>query len=156
MARLVRPLPLRIALCNITDVAEQGRVIVIGAGIVGAAIARSLVRSGTEVVVLDRGPSAGGTSSGGEGNLLVSDKGPGPELELMQRSIQLWSEIGPQLRDELPAGFPGLELEHKGGWWSRPPRPVPSGWGGSPCSSALPVWWPRRWEPTGCVNSSPI
>nr|WP_269810142.1 FAD-dependent oxidoreductase [Kineosporia rhizophila] len=106
---------MRIALCNITDVAEQGRVIVIGAGIVGAAIARSLVRSGTEVVVLDRGPSAGGTSSGGEGNLLVSDKGPGPELELMQRSIQLWSEIGPQLRDELPAGFPGLELEHKGG-----------------------------------------
>ncbi|GAB3279601.1 NAD(P)/FAD-dependent oxidoreductase [Kineosporia babensis] len=95
--------------------AERGRVIVIGAGIIGAAIARSLVRGGSDVVVLDRGPSAGGTSSSGEGNLLVSDKGPGSELELMQRSLELWREIGPQLRDELPSGFPGLELEYKGG-----------------------------------------
>ncbi|MBT0771526.1 FAD-binding oxidoreductase [Kineosporia sp. J2-2] len=94
---------------------ERGRVIVIGAGIVGSAIARSLASEGHQVVVLDRGPTAGGTSSGGEGNLLVSDKGPGSELRLMQRSLQLWSEIGDQLKTELPQGFPGLELEHKGG-----------------------------------------
>ncbi|GAB6903486.1 FAD-dependent oxidoreductase [Kineosporia succinea] len=87
----------------------------IGAGIVGAAIARSLGHHGYEVVVLDRGPTAGGTSSRGEGNLLVSDKGPGPELELMRRSLELWRELDGQLRDELPAGFPGLELDHKGG-----------------------------------------
>ncbi|WP_345718806.1 FAD-dependent oxidoreductase [Kineosporia mesophila] len=95
--------------------AERGRVVVIGAGIVGAAIARSLGRAGHEVIVLDRGPTAGGTSASGEGNLLVSDKGPGAELELMQRSLKLWRELDGQLRDELPAGFPSLELDHKGG-----------------------------------------
>ncbi len=86
-----------------------------GAGIVGAAIARVLARAGCDVTVVDRGSSAGGTSASGEGNLLVSDKGPGAELRLAQRSREAWLTIGDELRDELPAGFPGLELERKGG-----------------------------------------
>lgn len=86
-----------------------------GAGIVGAAIARALVRAGCDVTVVDRGPTAGGTSAAGEGNLLVSDKEPGPELRLAQRSLAAWARIGDELRDELPAGFPSLELERKGG-----------------------------------------
>ncbi|WP_305787141.1 NAD(P)/FAD-dependent oxidoreductase [Symbioplanes lichenis] len=91
------------------------RVLVVGAGIVGAAIARVLARAGREVVVLDRGATAGGTSSGGEGNILVSDKGPGAELRLTQRSLVAWDRVRQELRDELPAGFPDLELDHKGG-----------------------------------------
>ncbi|MFI5937470.1 NAD(P)/FAD-dependent oxidoreductase [Actinoplanes sp. NPDC051494] len=91
------------------------RVVVVGAGIVGAATARALARAGCAVTVVDRGATAGGTSSGGEGNLLVSDKEPGAELRLAQRSLTAWATIEDELRDELPAGFPDLELERKGG-----------------------------------------
>lgn len=91
------------------------QVLVVGAGIVGAAIARVLARAGCGVVVVDRGATAGGTSAGGEGNILVSDKGPGAELRLTQRSLAAWDRVRDELRDELPAGFPGLELDHKGG-----------------------------------------
>ncbi|GAB7052284.1 NAD(P)/FAD-dependent oxidoreductase [Catenuloplanes indicus] len=94
---------------------QGGKVVIVGAGMVGAATARVLARSGADVVVVDRGPSAGGTSSGGEGNILVSDKGPGAELRLTQRSLAAWARVRAELRDELPAGFPDLEFEAKGG-----------------------------------------
>lgn len=87
----------------------------VGAGIIGAAIARALAREDCAVTVVDRGAGAGGTSASGEGNLLVSDKEPGPELRLAQRSLTSWLGVEDELRDELPPGFPGLELERKGG-----------------------------------------
>jgi len=90
-------------------------VAVLGAGIVGAAAARALAVAGLSVVVLDRGAAGGGTSSGGEGNLLLSDKGPGPELALAQRSDLLWRRLAPELADELGPAFPSVEYEPKGG-----------------------------------------
>jgi glycine/D-amino acid oxidase-like deaminating enzyme len=69
-------------------------VVVVGAGVVGAACAYFAAHAGLRVVVVDRGPVAGGTSSGGEGNLLISDKAPGPELELMRHSLALWRSLG--------------------------------------------------------------
>jgi glycine/D-amino acid oxidase-like deaminating enzyme len=89
--------------------------VVVGAGVVGAAVARELAGAGAAVTVLDRAASAGGTSSAGEGNLLVSDKGPGAELELARRSLTLWTELATALPDELGPGFPGIEFEAKGG-----------------------------------------
>ncbi|MFG1992277.1 NAD(P)/FAD-dependent oxidoreductase [Actinoplanes sp. NPDC048988] len=86
------------------------KVIVVGAGVVGAAVARELTGAGVAVTVLDRSASAGGTSAAGEGNLLVSDKGPGAELELAQRSLTLWAAM----KDEVE-GFPSMEYEAKGG-----------------------------------------
>ncbi|GAA1594680.1 FAD-dependent oxidoreductase [Actinomadura kijaniata] len=68
------------------------RVVVLGAGIVGAACARELARAGLAVTVLDRGGPAAATTAHGEGNVLVSDKGPGPELELARMSRRLWEE----------------------------------------------------------------
>jgi glycine/D-amino acid oxidase-like deaminating enzyme len=56
--------------------------VVIGAGIVGAACAHYLATAGLRVLVVDRGQVAGGTTGAGEGNILVSDKEPGPELDL--------------------------------------------------------------------------
>lgn len=82
--------------------------VVIGAGVVGAATALSLSRAGLKVLVVDRGSVAQGTTSAGEGNILVSDKGPGPELELALRSRNAWFEIN----EEIGGGF---ELEAKGG-----------------------------------------
>ncbi|MFE5327608.1 NAD(P)/FAD-dependent oxidoreductase [Embleya sp. NPDC056575] len=82
-------------------------VVVIGAGVVGAACAHFAARAGLSVTVLDRGPVAGGTTGAGEGNLLVSDKEPGPELALALLSLRLWAELAEQ-RDD-------FEYEPKGG-----------------------------------------
>ncbi|MET9658398.1 FAD-binding oxidoreductase [Streptomyces sp. NPDC006510] len=83
-------------------------VVIVGAGVVGAACAYYTSRSGLSVAVVDRGPVGGGTTGAGEGNLLVSDKVPGPELELALLSATLWQ----QLSEELP---PDIEYEMKGG-----------------------------------------
>jgi glycine/D-amino acid oxidase-like deaminating enzyme len=90
-------------------------VVVVGAGIVGAACAYAAAAAGLSVCVVDRGPLAGGTTGAGEGNLLVSDKEPGPELDLALLSHRLWRELG---EHPLPGGGragPRLELEPKGG-----------------------------------------
>ncbi|MGW1060835.1 NAD(P)/FAD-dependent oxidoreductase [Micromonospora rubida] len=84
-------------------------VVVIGAGMVGAACAYYAARAGLAVTVVDRGGVAGGTTGAGEGNILLSDKPPGPELALARHSGRLWHELG----DEL--GAERIELERKGG-----------------------------------------
>lgn len=68
-------------------------MLVIGAGIIGAAVASKLAGAGLDVCLLDRVGPAGGTSSAGEGNVLVSDKVPGPELALAMRGVELWHEL---------------------------------------------------------------
>lgn len=82
--------------------------IVIGAGVVGAACALRLTEAGLRVLVLDRGAISGGTTSAGEGNILLSDKEPGPELTLAIRSRNAWFEIAEEIGN-------GFELEAKGG-----------------------------------------
>ena len=82
-------------------------VVVVGAGMVGAACAYYAARAGLSVTIVDRGPVAGGTTGAGEGNLLVSDKPPGPELDLMLVSLARWAELA----DEVG----GFEFVHKGG-----------------------------------------
>jgi len=83
-------------------------VVVIGAGAVGAACAFFAARAGLRVRVLERGQIAGGTSSACEGNLLVSDKEAGPELDLALHSQRVW-------REELAAFGSLWEFESKGG-----------------------------------------
>lgn len=87
-------------------------VVVIGAGMIGAACAYYAAREGLTVTVLDAGPVAGGTSGAGEGNLLVSDKEPGPEMDLAMRSQELWRALAEQDDGALGARF---EYEAKGG-----------------------------------------
>jgi D-hydroxyproline dehydrogenase subunit beta len=82
-------------------------VVVIGAGIVGAACAYYLSQAGAAVVIVDERGVAAGTTGSGEGNILVSDKGPGPELELALLSNRLWGELAAELGP--------IELERKGG-----------------------------------------
>ncbi|MGW3633173.1 NAD(P)/FAD-dependent oxidoreductase [Streptomyces sp. NPDC005122] len=83
-------------------------VVVVGAGMVGSACAFYAARAGLDVAVVDRGPVAGGTTGAGEGNLLVSDKQPGPELDLALLSGRLWSGLGEELGG-------AIEYEAKGG-----------------------------------------
>lgn len=95
-------------MCNITGVTREFDAVVIGAGVVGAACAYFLAVQGASVAVVDRGWVAGGTSGAGEGNILVSDKEPGPELELALLSNRIWRELSAELGDR-------VELEPKGG-----------------------------------------
>lgn len=85
------------------------KVVVVGAGVVGAACAFHATSAGLDVAVVDRGAVGSGTTSRGEGNILLSDKEPGPELELARLSRALWDEAGEEL------GPDSFELEHKGG-----------------------------------------
>uniref|UniRef100_UPI0030F3B1B9 NAD(P)/FAD-dependent oxidoreductase n=2 Tax=Streptomyces sp. GSL17-111 TaxID=3121596 RepID=UPI0030F3B1B9 len=83
-------------------------VIVIGAGIIGAACAYYATRAGLSVAVVDRAAPVAGTTGAGEGNLLVSDKSPGPELDLALLSTGLWRDLAAHLPE-------GIEYEAKGG-----------------------------------------
>jgi glycine/D-amino acid oxidase-like deaminating enzyme len=85
------------------------RVVIVGAGIVGAACAFYGACAGLEITVLERGAVAAGTTGAGEGNLLLSDKEAGPELALALRSSALWNELGDEVGGE------AFELERKGG-----------------------------------------
>jgi D-hydroxyproline dehydrogenase subunit beta len=85
-------------------------VVVVGAGMVGAASALYAARAGLDVVLVDRGPVAGGTTGAGEGNVLVSDKEPGPELELALLSGRLWADVAAE-----PGVAEAIEYEVKGG-----------------------------------------
>ncbi|HLZ61349.1 MAG TPA: FAD-binding oxidoreductase [Ktedonosporobacter sp.] len=86
----------------------QVDAVVIGAGIIGASCAYFLARGGLKVALVERGGIAGGTSGSGEGNILVSDKVPGPELELARLGRQLWQNLAQQLPED-------FEFEPKGG-----------------------------------------
>ncbi len=77
---------------------------------VGAASALYAARAGLDVVLVDRGPVAGGTTGAGEGNVLVSDKEPGPELELALLSGRLWADVAAE-----PGVAKAIEYEVKGG-----------------------------------------
>lgn len=81
----------------------------IGAGMVGAACAYYCAAAGLRVGVVERGAVASGTTSGGEGNILVSDKEPGAELDLALLSARLWASLGERF------GADRFELQAKGG-----------------------------------------
>ena len=87
---------------------QRADVIVIGAGIVGAMCAFFTTKAGLKTIVIDRGAIASGTTGAGEGNIMVSDKSPGPELELALLSRDLWFDVGNEVGDS-------FELVAKGG-----------------------------------------
>ncbi|MFB7249263.1 NAD(P)/FAD-dependent oxidoreductase [Microbacterium sp. NPDC056234] len=83
-------------------------VVIVGAGVVGAATAYFAALAGLSVIVVERGSIASGTSSRCEGNVLVSDKEVGPELELSLYSQRVW-------REDLAEYADLWEFEAKGG-----------------------------------------
>lgn len=91
------------------------RIIVIGAGAVGAACALALTEAGAEVIVLDRTGVAGETSSRCEGNILVSDKEPGAEALMAIEANRAWRELAARLDEDRVPGQSATEFEAKGG-----------------------------------------
>lgn len=72
-------------------------VIVIGAGIIGAACAHDLAQAGLNVRVLD--DRRAGATAAGMGHLVVMDDSPA-ELALSQFSLQRWHEWAPDLNED--------------------------------------------------------
>lgn len=88
---------------------QSSDVVIVGAGMVGASCAYAAARAGLSVTVIDRAGVVAGTTGAGEGNILVSDKEPGPELDLALWSNRVWRDWGDQV------GAESIELEPKGG-----------------------------------------
>ncbi len=84
-------------------------VLIVGAGIVGAACAAECARNGLKVLVVDRGPIGGGTTGAGMGHLVVMDDSEA-QFALTVYSLRLWH----QLADALP---PDVEYDPCGTLW---------------------------------------
>jgi glycine/D-amino acid oxidase-like deaminating enzyme len=84
-------------------------VVVVGAGIVGAACAYFLMKEGLRVAVLERGIVGGGATAAAMGHLVAMDDSPA-QLALTKLSLQLWKE----LQDQLPAS---MEYQQTGTLW---------------------------------------
>ncbi|MEU4614510.1 TIGR03364 family FAD-dependent oxidoreductase [Streptomyces umbrinus] len=82
------------------------RVIVVGAGVVGTMHAWQAVERGHEVVQIEREAEARGASLRNFGQIWVSGRAGGEELETALRARELWEEIGSRI--------PGLGFRSNG------------------------------------------
>jgi glycine/D-amino acid oxidase-like deaminating enzyme len=81
-------------------VSQNYDIIIVGAGIVGAACALECARGGLRALVLDRGCIGGGTTAAGMGHVVVMDDSEA-QFALTSYSRQLWQELRPQLPREV-------------------------------------------------------
>lgn len=84
-------------------------VVVVGAGIIGAACAEEGTRQGLRVAIIDRDAVGSGATATGMGHIVVMDDSEA-QFALTRYSQQLWR----QLRPELPAG---VEYQSCGTIW---------------------------------------
>jgi len=84
-------------------------VVIVGAGIVGAACADEFTRRGMRVAVVDRDLVGGGATAAGMGHIVTMDDSEA-QFALTRYSQQLWQK----LRFELPAD---VEYEQCGTIW---------------------------------------
>jgi glycine/D-amino acid oxidase-like deaminating enzyme len=76
------------------------------------------------VLLIDRGEVSGGTTGVGEGNVLCSDKAPGPELELARLGLALYDEIEELLGNQAGIRRKGALVVYadEAGWAGEPER----------------------------------
>ena len=77
------------------------QIVVVGAGVVGAACAVALAKDGHAVTVLERDAPAAGTTGASGGFLCTISKRPGPLLALAQASLRLTSEWIEETREDV-------------------------------------------------------
>ncbi|GEB34611.1 MULTISPECIES: NAD(P)/FAD-dependent oxidoreductase [Brevibacillus] len=75
----------------------HAQIAVIGGGIIGAAIAYYTAKAGLDVVVLEKGELASGTSSRCDGNILAIDKDPGFDSQMSLQSQMLVDQLTREL-----------------------------------------------------------
>jgi D-hydroxyproline dehydrogenase subunit beta len=84
-------------------------IIIVGAGVVGAACAAECSRAGLKVLVLDRGPVGSGTTGAAMGHLVVMDDSEA-QFALTHYSRRMWNDLAPDLPD-------AVEYEQCGTLW---------------------------------------
>lgn len=84
-------------------------VVIVGAGIVGAASADALAEHGMSVAVIDRDVVGSGATAAGMGHIVVMDDSDA-QFALTHYSQRLWQELGPDLPDD-------VEYEQAGTIW---------------------------------------
>src|SRR5712691_9418203 len=90
---------------------EQGTdILIIGAGVIGTAIAYHLRKQGAEVTILERGEIGNKASSAAAGLLapLGPLSGPGPYADLLLSSFAMFPSLVPELEE-----VSGLDLEYE-------------------------------------------
>jgi glycine oxidase len=77
-------------------------LVVVGAGVIGCAVARHAARAGARVVVIERGEPGAEASSAAAGMLspLAEANQPGPFLSLLLQSRELFPDFAATLREE--------------------------------------------------------
>lgn len=84
-------------------------VVVVGAGIVGAACADEFARRGMRVAVVDRDVVGGGATAAGMGHIVAMDDSEA-QFSLTRYSQELWQALRPELPDD-------VEYEQSGTIW---------------------------------------
>ncbi|WP_096438801.1 NAD(P)/FAD-dependent oxidoreductase [Alteribacter populi] len=85
-------------------------VVVIGGGIIGAAIAYYCSKAGLDTTVLEKKELASGTSSRCDGNILAIDKDPGFDSQMSLKSQQLVHKLSKELELSFEYRNPGSIL----------------------------------------------
>jgi len=80
---------------------NSAEVIVVGGGVIGAAVTYYLAEAGVEVTLIERGDVAVGTSSACDGNVLAIDKMPGFDSQITLQSQWMLSELVDRLDCDL-------------------------------------------------------
>lgn len=88
---------------------DEWDVVIVGAGIVGAACAAACAAGGYRTAVVESGPIGGGATAAGMGHIVVMDDSPA-QLALTRYSQELWQGLAPRL----PAS---VEYESCGTLW---------------------------------------
>ncbi|MGI9861980.1 FAD-dependent oxidoreductase [Moorella naiadis] len=76
-------------------------VLVIGAGVLGAATSYYLSCRGIQTLVIDKGEAAGGASGANLGQISLLDREPGPHLELARQSLSIYGQLAKEWGREL-------------------------------------------------------
>lgn len=84
-------------------------VLIVGAGIIGAACAYQCAREGMRVLVIDKGMVGGGATAAGMGHVVIMDDSEA-QFALTRYSQQLWQEMRSELPDQ-------VEYEQSGTIW---------------------------------------
>ena len=81
-------------------------VVIVGAGIVGAACADAFAERGLRVLVVDRDVVGSGATAAGMGHIVVMDDSDA-QFALTNYSQRLWQQLGPELPDNVEYEQPG-------------------------------------------------
>ena len=98
---------------------QPQRVAVIGAGIMGAAIAWRLARRGVQVTLLDKGQPGHGASSHSFAWINAGAKEPIGYHDLNRRSLEMWSRFAAAIGDDGDPASTGLRWGGKVSWVAR-------------------------------------